>query len=108
MLELSDINALNDKIRSKSVFASKLLDEISNTVVGQKYVLERMLIGLLSDGHVLLEGLPGLAKTLAVKSMSAAAWRRSGGCTPRRCWPPCAPPTPPPTTARPCPPASSP
>lgn len=71
MLELSDINALNDKVRSKSVFASKLLDEISNTVVGQKYVLERMLIGLLSDGHILLEGLPGLAKTLAVKSMAA-------------------------------------
>lgn len=72
MLELSDINALNDKIGNKSVFASKLVEEISNTVIGQKYVLERMLIGLLSDGHVLLEGLPGLAKTLAVKSMSAA------------------------------------
>ncbi|MCL2145182.1 MAG: MoxR family ATPase [Endomicrobia bacterium] len=72
MSNLSDINALNDKVRAKSIFASKLLEEISNTVVGQKYVLERMLIGLLSDGHILLEGLPGLAKTLAVKSMSAA------------------------------------
>lgn len=71
MLDLADINALNEKVREKSVFASKLLDEISNTVVGQKYVLERMLIGLLSDGHILLEGLPGLAKTLAVKSMAA-------------------------------------
>ncbi|MDR1196563.1 MAG: MoxR family ATPase [Endomicrobium sp.] len=71
MADLADINALNEKVRGKSVFASRLLDEISNTVVGQKYVLERMLIGLLSDGHILLEGLPGLAKTLAVKSMAA-------------------------------------
>jgi MoxR-like ATPase len=71
MLDLTDINALNDKVREKSVFASKILDEISNTVVGQRYVLERMLIGLLSDGHILLEGLPGLAKTLAVKSVAA-------------------------------------
>ncbi|MDR2425631.1 MAG: AAA family ATPase [Endomicrobium sp.] len=72
MADLTDINALNEKVRGKSIFASKLLDEISNTVVGQKYVLERMLIGLLSDGHILLEGLPGLAKTLAVKSMALA------------------------------------
>jgi MoxR-like ATPase len=56
----------------ESVFVSKLLNEISTVLVGQKYVLERMIIGLLSDGHILLEGLPGLAKTLAVKSLASA------------------------------------
>lgn len=72
MAEIADINALNEKIAKESVFTSKLLNEISNVLVGQKYVLERMLIGLLSDGHILLEGLPGLAKTLAVKSLASA------------------------------------
>ncbi|MDR0956809.1 MAG: MoxR family ATPase [Endomicrobium sp.] len=67
-----DVDSLNQKIQQKSVFVSKLLREVLNVVVGQRYVLERMLIGLLSDGHVLLEGLPGLAKTLAVKSLSSA------------------------------------
>ena len=67
-----DIQSLNEKIMEESLFARKLLDEISNVIVGQKYVLERMLIGLLADGHILLEGLPGLAKTLAVKSLAQA------------------------------------
>jgi MoxR-like ATPase len=56
----------------ESSFVSKLLNEISTVLVGQKYVLERMIIGLISDGHILLEGLPGLAKTLAVKSLASA------------------------------------
>ncbi|MDR3049668.1 MAG: MoxR family ATPase [Elusimicrobiota bacterium] len=72
MADFTDINVLNEKIKKESIFISKLLAEISNVLVGQKYVLERMLIGLLSDGHILLEGLPGLAKTLAVKSLSSA------------------------------------
>ncbi|MDR3253610.1 MAG: AAA family ATPase [Endomicrobium sp.] len=67
-----DIDSLNKKIMQESIFASKLLNEISNVLVGQKYVLERMLIGLLSDGHILLEGLPGLAKTLTVKSLASS------------------------------------
>ncbi|MDR2860652.1 MAG: MoxR family ATPase [Elusimicrobiota bacterium] len=67
-----DINKLNEEIRKESIFLEKLLGEISNVIVGQKYVLERMLIGLLADGHILLEGLPGLAKTLAVKTLSQA------------------------------------
>ncbi|MCA6080091.1 MAG: MoxR family ATPase [Endomicrobium sp.] len=67
-----NIDELNKKIVQDSVFVSKLLSEISNILVGQKYILERMLIGLLSNGHILLEGLPGLAKTLAVKSLAAA------------------------------------
>ncbi|MCA6072048.1 MAG: MoxR family ATPase [Endomicrobium sp.] len=67
-----DIDTLNKKIVRESVFVSRLLSEISNILVGQKYVLERMLIGLFSGGHILLEGLPGLAKTLAVKSLASA------------------------------------
>ncbi|MDR2437644.1 MAG: MoxR family ATPase [Endomicrobium sp.] len=67
-----DIDSLNKQIMQESVFISKLLNEISTVLVGQKYVLERMIIGLISDGHILLEGLPGLAKTLAVKSLAAA------------------------------------
>ncbi|MDR3071357.1 MAG: MoxR family ATPase [Endomicrobium sp.] len=67
-----DMDSLNQKILQESVFVSKLLDEVSSVIVGQKYILERMLIGLLADGHILLEGLPGLAKTLAVKSLSSA------------------------------------
>ncbi|MDR1245030.1 MAG: AAA family ATPase [Endomicrobium sp.] len=66
-----DIDYLNKQIMQESVFVSKLLNEISVVLVGQKYVLERMIIGLLSDGHILLEGLPGLAKTLAVKSLAS-------------------------------------
>jgi len=66
-----DIDSLNKQIMQESVFVSKLLNEISTVLVGQKYVLERMIIGLLSDGHILLEGLPGLAKTLAVKSLAS-------------------------------------
>jgi MoxR-like ATPase len=72
MTDYKDIKVLNEKITKESIFISKLLNEISTVLVGQKYVLERMLIGLLSDGHILLEGLPGLAKTLAVKSLSSS------------------------------------
>jgi MoxR-like ATPase len=72
MSGMSDITALNEKIMKESLFVSKLFEEISHVLVGQKYVVERMLIGLLSDGHILLEGLPGLAKTLAVKSLASA------------------------------------
>ena len=71
MAGISDINELNAKIMQESIFTSKIIGEISNVIVGQKYLLERMLIGLLSDGHMLLEGLPGLAKTMAVKSLAS-------------------------------------
>jgi MoxR-like ATPase len=66
----TEIAALNNKIVQESVLVSKLLNEISNVVVGQRYILEKMLIGLFSGGHILLEGLPGLAKTLAVRSLA--------------------------------------
>ncbi len=67
-----DIQAINELIKKESTFIEKLQTEISRVIVGQKYMVERLLIGLLSNGHILLEGVPGLAKTLAVKTLSAA------------------------------------
>lgn len=67
-----DIRELNEKIRMESSFIDLLQMEMGKTVVGQKQMLEGLMIGLLSNGHVLLEGVPGLAKTLAVKSFAAA------------------------------------
>lgn len=66
-----DIQAINEKIRRESAFVEKITREVSKIIVGQKYMIERLLVGLLSNGHVLLEGVPGLAKTLAVKTLSA-------------------------------------
>jgi MoxR-like ATPase len=67
-----DITTLNEKIRKESEFIDILFNEIGKTIVGQKAMLERLVIGLLANGHILLEGVPGLAKTLAIKSLSAA------------------------------------
>jgi MoxR-like ATPase len=67
-----DIRQLNEKIHQKSAFIDLLNLELNKSIVGQKYMLERLLIGLLAQGHVLLEGVPGLAKTLAIKSLSTA------------------------------------
>lgn len=67
-----DIREINEKVQKESVFVVQLLSEIGKVIVGQDYVLERMLIGLLADGHILIEGVPGLAKTLAVKTLSGA------------------------------------
>lgn len=71
-MESFDIKALNEKIQQDSAFLEPLLSEISKSIVGQKYMLERLLIALLAQGHILLEGVPGLAKTLAIKSVSDA------------------------------------
>lgn len=68
----TDIQELNSKIQQESAFVDLLLMELSKVIVGQKYMTERLMIGLLSNGHVLLEGVPGLAKTLAIKSLSSA------------------------------------
>ena len=65
-----DINAINEKIEKESQFIDKITHEISRVIVGQNYMVERLLIGLLSDGHILLEGVPGLAKTMTVKTLS--------------------------------------
>ena len=67
-----DIAALNEKIKQESAFVDLLMNEISKVIVGQKPMVERLVIGLLSNGHVLLEGVPGLAKTLAIKTLSSA------------------------------------
>jgi MoxR-like ATPase len=67
-----DIKILNEKIKAESEFIDLLMTEMSKAIVGQKNMLERLLIGLLSNGHILLEGVPGLAKTLAIKSLAAA------------------------------------
>jgi len=66
-----DIQAINAKIEQESAFVEKITQEVSKVIVGQKYMIERLLIGLLADGHILLEGVPGLAKTMAVKTLSA-------------------------------------
>lgn len=67
-----DITALNERIRRESEFIDILLNEVGRVIIGQKQMLERLVIGLLGNGHVLLEGVPGLAKTLAIKSLAAS------------------------------------
>jgi len=67
-----DIRLLNDEINQSAGFVNKINDELSKVIVGQQGMIERLLIGLLSNGHVLLEGVPGLAKTLSIKSLAQA------------------------------------
>jgi MoxR-like ATPase len=67
-----DIKEINEKIQRESAFVDLLSMELGKVIVGQKYMTERLLIGMLSNGHVLLEGVPGLAKTLAIKSLASA------------------------------------
>lgn len=67
-----DIRQLNEKIQFQGVFIDRLRDEVGRVIVGQQHMLDRLLIGLLSNGHVLLEGVPGLAKTLTIKSLAQA------------------------------------
>lgn len=67
-----DIREINEKIERESAFVDLLNLEIGKKIIGQKYMVERLLIGLLSNGHILLEGVPGLAKTLAIKSLASA------------------------------------
>ncbi len=66
-----EITALNEKIKQESVFIDRLQNEISKVIVGQKAMVERLLVGLLANGHILLEGVPGLAKTLAIKTLAS-------------------------------------
>lgn len=67
-----DIVELNERIQRESAFVDMLNAELGKVIIGQKYMLERLLLGLLSKGHILLEGVPGLAKTLAIKTLSQA------------------------------------
>ena len=61
-----DIRELNERIEKQSAFVDALVMGINKVIVGQKHLIDSLLIGLLSDGHILLEGVPGLAKTLAI------------------------------------------
>jgi len=67
-----DVRALNELVAKESSFVDKLLNEVGKVIVGQTYMVERILIGLLTGGHVLLEGVPGLAKTLTVRTLCDA------------------------------------
>lgn len=68
--QATDIRALNEKIERKSAFIDLINSEVKKAIVGQQYMIERLLLGLLSGGHILLEGVPGLAKTLAINTLS--------------------------------------
>lgn len=71
MAETIDIRELNERIERQSAFVTNLATGMDQVIVGQKHLVESLLIGLLSDGHVLLEGVPGLAKTLAIKTLAS-------------------------------------
>ncbi len=71
-MQSSEIAALNERIARESKVVDLLINEISKVIIGQHYMVERLMIGLLSSGHILLEGVPGLAKTLAINSLAKA------------------------------------
>ncbi|MGD9612282.1 MAG: AAA family ATPase [Kiritimatiellia bacterium] len=68
----SGITAINEKVREESAFVAALRAEMEKVIIGQRYLIDRLMIGLLANGHLLLEGVPGLAKTLAVKTLASA------------------------------------
>ncbi len=72
VLTANDIRELNEKINNQSGFIDRLKQEVGRIIIGQNQMLDRLLIGLLTNGHILLEGVPGLAKTLTIKSLSQA------------------------------------
>lgn len=69
-MQHTEIEALNDRVFAGSEFIARLTKSTAHVIVGQDHMIERLLIGLLTKGHVLLEGLPGLAKTLAIKTLA--------------------------------------
>ncbi len=66
-----DVEAINEQVKKENVFVSTLRDEIGKVIIGQQYMVDRLIISLLANGHVLLEGVPGLAKTLSVRTLAA-------------------------------------
>ena len=70
MAEAIDIRELNIRIEQQSAFVTNLIMGMNQVIVGQKHLIDSLIIGLLSDGHILLEGVPGLAKTLAIKTLA--------------------------------------
>jgi len=67
-----EVQAINERVERESRFVPELQKTIQTVIVGQRYLIDRLLIGLLCDGHVLIEGVPGLAKTLSVKTLAGA------------------------------------
>jgi len=72
MSEVINIKELNERIERESVFVDTLRTEMGKVIVGQSHLVDTLLIGLLSNGHILLEGVPGLAKTLAITTLAKA------------------------------------
>ena len=70
-MQRTELNSLNKRIKNESAFVDQLLTEMGKVIVGQRYMVERLVIGLLCNGHILLEGVPGLAKTTSVQSLAA-------------------------------------
>src|SRR5690606_10327104 len=68
----TDIRVINEKIERESAFIDLLVNEMNKSIIGQRHMIDRLLIGLLGQGHILLEGVPGLAKTLAINTLSKA------------------------------------
>lgn len=66
------LTAINEKVQKESLFVQSLTAEIEKVIVGQKYLIERLMVGLLANGHILVEGVPGLAKTLSIKTLAQA------------------------------------
>ena len=66
-----DVRVINDLVRNESAFVDEIVSEVNKVIVGQSYMVERVILGLLTGGHVLLEGVPGLAKTLTVNTLAA-------------------------------------
>jgi len=66
------ITAINEKVKKESVFVQSLIAEIGKVIIGQQYLVDRLMVGLLANGHILVEGVPGLAKTTAIKTLSQA------------------------------------
>ena len=71
-MESVNVKELNDRIQKESAFVDMLSLEMGKVIIGQKHLVENLLIGLLANGHILLEGVPGLAKTLAISTLSKA------------------------------------
>jgi len=67
-----EIEKIQERVEKESAFCVKLVDEMGKVIVGQNYMIDRLMVGLLADGHILLEGVPGLAKTMAVRTLSKA------------------------------------
>jgi MoxR-like ATPase len=89
MQQRTDVEAITRLVQAESAFLPRLTEATAKVIVGQETMMDRLLIGLLTKGHILLEGMPGLAKTLAIKTLSQ--WMRNSVVSSSR--PTCCPPT---------------